>query len=181
MNPISPAISVPQAPTFSLATLRAVLAELTAEHPARQSRLVKAANIVAIRGIDRYPHGGIWFVESESEAGKLYTLVPTPGGDTCDCMDFKQRGGPCKHALAIELLQRCERRDAEVDDPTTCTHGEYGPIRGECHDDRGQLDDADSARNVIAFPVAAPNPDDRFVLTPKGYAALAVDDTQPRA
>jgi hypothetical protein len=180
MDPISPEISVPQAPTFSLATLRAVLAELTTEQPTRQSRLVKAANIVAIRGIERYPHGGIWFVESESEAGKLYTLVPTPGGDTCDCMDYKQRGGPCKHALAVELLQRCERHSAEADDPTTCVHGEYGTICGECHDARSQLDDVDAGTKVIAFPVVAPNPDDRFVLTLKGYAALATDDIQPR-
>jgi hypothetical protein len=54
------------APTFSLATLRTVLAELTEQYPDREWRLVKAANIVAVRNMERYPHGGIWFVQSES-------------------------------------------------------------------------------------------------------------------
>jgi hypothetical protein len=106
------------APTFSLATLRTVLAEMTAEHPERQWRLVKAANIAAVRTVDRYPYGGIWFVGSECDPGKQYTIVPTENGDTCDCMDYRQRGGPCKHILAVEMFQRCERLDAEANDPT---------------------------------------------------------------
>ena len=50
------------APTFSLATLRTVLAELTEQYPDREWRLVKAANIVAVRTIA--PVYGIgWLVE----------------------------------------------------------------------------------------------------------------------
>ena len=143
------------APAFSLATLRDALAEMQAEHLDREWRLIKAANIVAVRSVERYPHGGIWFVESECEAGKVYTLVPTPNGDTCDCMDYRQRGGPCKHALAVELYQRCERRDAEQADPTP-------------------------ADNVTPFPTPAFDPDrDRFVLTAKGHAALASPEHTP--
>ena len=108
------------APTFGLATLRSVLAELTEQYPDREWRLVKAANIVAVRNMERYPYGGIWFVQSESQADKTYTIVPTENGDTCDCQDYARRGGPCKHALAVELYTRCERRDAEQSDPTDC-------------------------------------------------------------
>src|SRR5215217_2501607 len=99
MNPISPATSVPQVPTFSLATLRTVLAELTTEHPDRMSRLVKAANIVAIRTIERSPSGPGWWVESESESGKFYFVLAVEAIDTCSCQDYLRRGGPCKHIL----------------------------------------------------------------------------------
>src|SRR5215212_1680281 len=101
------------APTFSLATLRTVLGEMTAERPEREWRLVKAANIVAVRTIERSPSGPGWWVESESEAGKFYFVLPVDGRDTCSCQDYQRRGGPCKHGLAVELFQRCERDDAE--------------------------------------------------------------------
>src|SRR5215213_2798383 len=143
------------APTFSLATLRTVLAELTAEHPDREWRLVKAANIVAVRTIERSPSGPGWWVESESEAGKFYFVLPVGGHDTCSCQDYQRRGGPCKHGLAVELYTRCERRDAEANDPT------------------GDPD------NVTPFPERAYSDADRFVLTPKGYAALGDPDPDP--
>ncbi len=153
MNPISPAQST--APTFSLATLRTVLAELTAEHPDRTWRLVKAANIVAIRTIERSEFNPGWWIESETEAGKYYFVLRVDGRDTCSCQDYLRRGGPCKHALAMELFQRCERRDTEADDLTA---------------------------RVVAFPTPAYDPDrDRFELTAKGYAALASSDPEPLA
>src|SRR3954451_1584960 len=138
------------APTFSLATLRTVLAHLSAEHPDRAYRLVKAANIVAVRTIERSPSGPGWWVESESEAGKFYFVLPVAGRDTCSCQDYQRRGGPCKHGLAVELFQRCERVDAEQADPT-----------------------------VIPFPTPAYSDTDRFLLTPLGVATLAaLDDGQ---
>jgi hypothetical protein len=139
-------------PTFSLATLRTVLAELTVEHPERAGRLVKAANIVAVRSIS--PVYGIgWLVESETDAGKTYWVMPVEDRMTCDCMDYRQRGGPCKHALAVELFTRCERRDAEQADPTP------------------------EPANVVPFPEPPADPDaDRFSLTPLGLAALAALD-----
>src|SRR3954471_16751074 len=106
------------APTFSLATLRTMLAELTAEYPDREWRLVKAANIVAVRTIERSPSGPGWWVESESESGKFYFVLAVDGHDTCSCQDYLRRGGPCKHALAALLFARCGRRDAEHSDPT---------------------------------------------------------------
>jgi hypothetical protein len=179
MEPISPRVQS-SAPTFSFATLRQVLAELTAEYPDRHWRLVKAANIVAIRSVERSPSGPGWWVESESESGKFYFVLPVETIDTCNCQDYLRRGGPCKHILAVELYERCEI-DAGVRDPSTCAHGEYGPICGECYDGRGEPDDHDPSSNVITFPTPAYAPDDRFVLTAKGYAALAGDDTQSPA
>lgn len=134
-------------PAFSLATLRAVLAEMTAEHPDREWRLVKAANIVAVRIIERSPSGPGWWVESESEAGKFYFVLPVDGRATCSCQDYQRRGGPCKHILATTLYARCERADAEEADPT-----------------------------VVPFPTPAYSDTDRFLLTPLGAATLAALD-----
>ncbi len=69
---------------------------------------------------------------------------------SCDCMDYRQRGEPCKHALAVELLQRCDQRDPEQNDPT---------ITPSLH--RACSDEA------------------RFELTAHGYAALAASDLEP--
>src|SRR4051812_28454419 len=130
-----------------------MLAELTAEHPDRAWRLVKAANIVAVRTVERSPSGPGWWVESESEVGKYYFVFPVDGRDTCSCQDYRQRGGPCKHILATTLYTRCERLDAEQRDPT--------------------------ADGVIAFPQPAYGPEDRFILTDAGGRALAALDGNP--
>lgn len=105
--------------------------------------------------MERYSYGGIWFMQSESQADKTYTVVPTENGDTCDCQNYARRGGPCKHALAVELYTRCERRDAEQSDPTLLP------------------------ANVTVFPERAYSDADRFELTPKGYAVLAANETKP--
>jgi hypothetical protein len=144
MDPISPRIQSTE-PTFSVATLREAFSEMTTEYPEREWRLVKAANIVAIRTIEPGQGAG-WWVQSECEPDKQYWVFE----HTCTCQDYKQRGGPCKHALAVELYQRCERRDAEQHDP---------------------------ASSVIPFPTPTYDPDrDRFELTAKGHAYLVGDD-----
>ena len=125
-------------PLARAGTVREALAELTAEHPDCIWRLVKAANIVAVRIVERSEYNAGWWVESETEAGKYYFVLRVDGRDTCSCQDYLRRGGPCNHGLAVELLQRCERRDAEADDPTICVHAEYGPICGDCYDARNQ-------------------------------------------
>jgi hypothetical protein len=139
------------APSFCLATLRAALAELTAAYPERACRLERAANIVALRSIERGLRAG-WWVESESEPRKEYWVVD----QSCTCPDFKRRGGPCKHALAVELYRRCERLEAEQDDPTG------------------------AADNMTEFPERAYSDADRFELTPKGYSALTAQSQPPR-
>ena len=92
--------------TSSVPYLSTAVAELTAEHPDREWRLGKAANIVAVRTIERSPSGPGWWVESESEAGKFYFVLAVGGRDTCSCQDYQRRGGPCKHSLAVGLLSR---------------------------------------------------------------------------
>jgi hypothetical protein len=129
-----------------------VLAELTAEHSDREWRLVKAANIVAVRTIEHSPSGPGWWVESETEAGQFYFVLPVDGHDTCNCQDYQRRGGPCKHALAVELLQRCEQHDAEQADLT-----------------------------IVPFPERAYSDDDHFELTPLGMMATADRDGEPLA
>ena len=130
------------APSFSLATLRDVLAEMEQAHPERAGRLVRAANIVAIRAIAATAHGNCW-VQSECDPTTEYLVVYVPQFNvwTCTCKDFQQRGGPCKHALAVQLLQACEAR-------------ERGP-----------------APPPIALPARCYADDDRFELTALGVAA----------
>jgi hypothetical protein len=107
------------APEFSLATLRDVLAAMEAAHPERASRLVRAANIVAIRRIQLGESGKVWWVQSECEATAEYMVVPVPefGIMTCTCKDFQQRGGPCKHALAVQMFQACEAGERGPEPP----------------------------------------------------------------
>jgi hypothetical protein len=107
------------APTFSLATLREVLAAMEAAHPGRAARLVHAANLVAVRRIQLGESGRVWWVQSECDATQEYMVVPVPefGIMTCTCQDFQRRGGPCKHALAVQMLQACEAREHEPPPP----------------------------------------------------------------
>ncbi len=63
----------------------------------------------------------------------------------CNCQDFQRRGGPCKHAVAIMILQACEARERGPEPPPT------------------------------AWPLPAIDPDAPipFELTAKGLAATA--------
>jgi hypothetical protein len=142
-------------PTFSFATLRAVLAEMEAAHPGRASRLVRAATLVAVRRIQLGDSGKVWWVQSECDPTTEYMVVPVPefGLMTCTCRDFQQRGGPCKHALAVQMLQACEQRERGPQPPLT----------------------------PLTFPQRAHADDDRFELTEAGAAYLAALDAPAAA
>jgi hypothetical protein len=133
------------APQFSFATLREVLAAMEAAHPERAARLIHAANIVAIRRIQLGDSGKVWWVQSECDPTTEYMVVPVPefGMMTCTCQDFQRRGGPCKHALAVQMLQACEER-------------ERGP----------------EPEPPLALPSRCYSDDDRFELTAVGVAIL---------
>jgi hypothetical protein len=94
-----------------LATLRDALAELEAAHPEYGQRPVHAANIVAVRRIEATASGTYW-VQSECDPTCEYWVCPLPEFHLwrCTCQDYQRRGGPCKHALAVQLLLECERR-----------------------------------------------------------------------
>jgi hypothetical protein len=138
------------APTFSLATLREVLAEMEAAQPTRASRLVSAANIVAIRRIEPTGTGTYW-VQSECDPTREYWVCPLPQFNVwrCTCKDFEQRGGPCKHALAVQMLEACEARERGPEPPPT----------------------------PLAFPARTLSDDEPipFELTPRAYATLDGD------
>jgi hypothetical protein len=101
-------------PAISLATLRQILAEYQQAHPERGTRWHHAAMIVALRRIEpAMADVAGWWVQSEYEPEKEYFVAQLDFGIwTCRCPDFQQRGGPCKHALAVQLLDACERRQA---------------------------------------------------------------------
>ena len=73
-------------------------------------------------------------------------------GDRCTCPDYQQRGGPCKHAIAVRLLQACERAEQRAQAAPT---------------------------NVISFPTPTLDPDAPipYELTDK---ALAAHDAAPK-
>jgi hypothetical protein len=98
------------APTFSLGTLREVLAEL---EPLHGQRAVRAANIVACRAIVTGASGCLWYVQSESDPSAEYYVTSAVGFDVwhCNCQDFQRRGpAACKHILAVTILRECEAR-----------------------------------------------------------------------
>src|SRR5262249_8825890 len=100
-------------PSISLAVLRDAVEILKAQAPELGCRWDRAAMIVALRRIQAGTATGYW-VESECEATKWYwvyrpAVAPV---EMCLCEDYKQRGGPCKHALAVRLLRACEDREA---------------------------------------------------------------------
>jgi hypothetical protein len=88
-----------------------VLAELEPQYGPRAAR---AANIVAVRRIQLGDSGRVWWVQSETDPTHEYMVVPVPdfGLWSCTCHDFHRRGGPCKHALAVRVLQACEAKEA---------------------------------------------------------------------
>jgi hypothetical protein len=100
------------APSISLATLRTILAERTAAEPACACRLTRAATIVALRTVERTAAG--WIVESETTPGINYLVWSDGYGPHCFCPDYRERGGSCKHILAVQLLRACEQREAGV-------------------------------------------------------------------
>jgi hypothetical protein len=98
-------------PAFSLARLRATLAVLKAEQPERGYRWTHAAAIVALRTIEPGATAGYW-VQSECDDRTRYWVLQVPSGNwTCSCPDYAQRGGPCKHALAVQLFEACQAVD----------------------------------------------------------------------
>ena len=111
-------IAQPSAPAFSLATLRTVLAEMEAAEPERCQRWLRAATIVALRRIERTENGNYW-VQSEADPTAEYFVCHLPEFDrwVCNCKDFQQRGGPCKHGLAVRLMLACEARERGPEPP----------------------------------------------------------------
>ena len=142
-------------PSFSLSTLREVLAEL---EPLHGQRAVRAANIVACRAIVPGASGQAWYVQSESDAGVDYIVCHARGSDlwSCGCRDWERRGvslGACKHILAVKILRECEARERGDNPPPT----------------------------PLAFPTRCYRDEDRFELTEAGAAYLAALDTVPAA
>src|SRR5262245_33568350 len=98
------------APSISLASLRDALASLKSAEPERGCRWDRAASIVALRAITAGVAG--WWVGSESDPRtEYYVCLDRHGRHLCTCPDYRERGGPCKHALAVRLLVACEARE----------------------------------------------------------------------
>jgi hypothetical protein len=64
----------------------------------KRTRYSKGIVIATSRKILKVHNEDTLLVESETTDDKFYKV--TEDG-TCDCMDFKNRGGPCKHMWAL--------------------------------------------------------------------------------
>jgi hypothetical protein len=118
------------------------VAALTAAHPGAACRIARGAALVAAGAVERVY--GVFVVTSASTADHAYVVVRTGALLTCDCPDYANRGGPCKHGWAAVCFEAAERMDAEASDPTP-----------------------------LPFPTPAYDEADRFELTAKGQAYLS--------
>src|SRR3954454_16315250 len=129
-------------PTTIVAHLPAIIAALTAAHPGAACRIERGAALVAAGAVERAHN--VYLVTSASAPDRAYGVIRLGALLTCDCPDYRERGGPCKHCWAVVCFEAAERLDAEASDPT-----------------------------VISFPTPAYDADaDRFELTAEGVAAL---------
>src|SRR4051794_32376746 len=132
--------------------LPAIVTTLTAANPAAACRIQRGAALVAAGAVERVHN--IYLVTSASTPDRAYGVIRLGALLTCDCEDFRQRGGPCKHCWAVVCFEAAERLDAEQHDPT--------------------------AGAVVPFPLSAFDPDrDRFILTAQGYNALTAPEHNP--
>ena len=150
----SPSTQDTTSPAFSLGTLRTVLAEMEAAEPERGARWTRAATIVALRRIEPTANGNFW-VQSEADPTQEYFVCYLPEFDrwTCTCKDYQQRGGPCKHGLAVRLLLVCAERERGPEPP---------PV-------------------ALPFTEADPDAPIPYVLTPLTDEALAEPQPMPAA
>lgn len=95
-------------PVISVAEcLTEVLGMAVAEHPELATKLRKAAHVIDAN-MERhvFPNDaerGDYFVESECQPGQMYSVNIVTAA--CTCLDFQNRGGPCKHVLAVRMLK----------------------------------------------------------------------------
>ena len=143
------------AQAITLATLREVLAKGQAAHPELACRMERAALLIIQRRIEpaMAPENkgvGYWVEASDGSREYWVTLDPRGyRGDRCSCPDYRQRGGPCKHAIAVRLLRACERR-GDTRPPIAF------PTRAYRDDDRFELTVAGYA--ALAAQGSAPEP-----------------------
>ena len=112
-----PAATCSIAPTTLLGAVYALLADLHTRYPEAGPRVEHGA-FLALFGRCESDTATSWWVGSERDPHAEYFVLPAYG--TCTCQDHARHGhlSPCKHRLAVELHQRCERSEAEALDPS---------------------------------------------------------------
>lgn len=73
-----------------------------------KTRKERGAAIAQAGGIDRRSTN-VWFVPSQTRAGRFWVVNYKDGEPTCSCPDFEKRALYCKHIFAVEIhLRRME-------------------------------------------------------------------------
>ena len=105
------------APTTGIvAHLPAIVAILSTANPGAAYRIARGAALVAAGAVERVYN--VWLVTSASTPNRAYGVIRLGALLTCDCPDYRERGGPCKHGWAVVCFEAAERLDAEANDPT---------------------------------------------------------------
>jgi uncharacterized Zn finger protein len=105
------------APTSGIvAHLPAIVTTLTAANPGAAERIARGAALVAAGAVERVYN--VFLVTSASAPDRAYAVMRIGALVACDCPDYRERGGPCKHGWAVVCLEAAERLDAEQSDPT---------------------------------------------------------------
>jgi hypothetical protein len=102
--------------TLIVAHLPAIVTTLTAANPGAACRIARGAALVAAGAVERVYN--VFLVTSASAPDRAYAVMRIGALLTCDCPDYRERGGPCKHGWAVVCFEVAERLDAEQSDPT---------------------------------------------------------------
>src|SRR5262249_7596468 len=89
--------------------LPAIVAALPAAHRGAACLIARGAALVAAGAVERVYN--VFVVTSASTADHAYVVVRTGALLTCDCPDYANRGGPCKHGWAVVCFEAAERLD----------------------------------------------------------------------
>jgi hypothetical protein len=96
--------------------LPAIVTTLTAANHGAACRIARGGGLVAAGAVERVYN--VFLVTSASTPDRAYAVMRIGALVTCDCPDYRERGGPCKHGWAVVCFEAAERLDAEESDPT---------------------------------------------------------------
>src|SRR5262245_33546198 len=102
-------------PTSIVAHLPAIVTALTTAHPGAACRIARGAALVAAGAVERVYN--VFLVISASTPDRAYVVIRCGALLTCDCPDYRERVGPCKHGWAVVCFEAAECLDAEANDP----------------------------------------------------------------
>ena len=113
---------------FTIRELRDIVQKASRDNPHLTSRLEKAAFLVLLRPIE--PLGDHHFQVMSEDGLRYYEVI----NGHCQCHDYVRHGSghPCKHRLALAIVQRLEPLGPPIQSPqgSVCSHECAGVVLG---------------------------------------------------